>query len=105
MNIKTGLLSALTVLLSACSTIHFDRNNANSATSQTYQQWHHNFAFALYEGSKPVNLVEICPNGTWQSVQTEVSFINGLASLPVNFFGPIWYPKTVDVSCAASSNN
>lgn len=102
MNLKSGFLAVITITLSACSTIHFDRHSSTSATPHKYQHWHHNFAFALYEGSKPVNLVEACPQGNWQSVQTEVSFINGLASLPVNFFGPIWYPKTVDVSCASN---
>lgn len=101
MKFKTGLLAALALTISACTTIHFDRTPSVAGSSQTHQQWHHNFALALYEGSKPVNLVEICPNGNWQSVQTELSFLNGLASLPVNLLGPIWYPKTVDVTCAS----
>ena len=79
-----------------------DRNTDKQAESVTYQQWHHNFFFALYEGSKPVNLVEICQQQDWQSVKTEVSFLNGLATTVVNYVAPIWYPKTVDVSCTPS---
>jgi len=101
MNIKIGFLAALTLTVSACSTVHFDRTASITNNKETHQQWHHNFAFALYEGSKPVNLVEICPKGSWQSVQTEVSFLNGLAALPVNLLGPIWQPKTVDVTCSS----
>ncbi|MCD1597931.1 Bor family protein [Rheinheimera aquimaris] len=102
MNYKIGLSAALCVVLNACSTIHFDRNTDKQAESVTYQQWHHNFFFALYEGSKPVNLVEICQQQDWQSVKTEVSFLNGLATTVVNYVAPIWYPKTVDVSCTSS---
>lgn len=102
MNLKIGLFATLVLTLSACSTIHFDRTSNVVNSQKTYQQWHHNFAFALYEGSKPVNLVEICPNDNWQSVQTEVSFLNGLAAIPVNLLGPLWYPKTIDVICASN---
>lgn len=102
MKIKTALLAVVALTLSACTTIHFDRTASSAGSKLTHQQWHHNFALALYEGSQPVNLVEICPNGSWESVKTELSFINALASLPINFIGPIWYPKTVDVSCASN---
>uniref|UniRef100_UPI004048822A hypothetical protein n=1 Tax=Rheinheimera sp. TaxID=1869214 RepID=UPI004048822A len=57
MSFKTGLLIALTLTISACSTIHFDRFSATTDGKNTHQQWHHNFALALYEGSSPVNLV------------------------------------------------
>jgi hypothetical protein len=63
-----------------------------------HQEWHHNFALSLYEASEPVNLNSECRDMTWTSVKTERTFINGLAQV-VNVFAPIWYPKTVEVSC------
>jgi hypothetical protein len=104
MNIKAGLTGFACLVITACSTIQFDRNTASTAEAKTHQQWHHNFVFALYEGSKPVNLVEICPQNSWQSVKTEVSFLNVLAAVPANYFAPIWYPQTVDISCTAVTN-
>lgn len=104
MNIKTGLAGFACLIMAACSTIHFDRNNTSTAGVETYQQWHHNFFFALYEGSKPVNLVEICPQNSWQSVKIEVTFLNALAAIPANYFAPIWYPQTVDMNCTAVAN-
>ena len=97
---KLPLLAiALTLVLSGCTTMHFD--NGNMAKSGATQKWHHNFAFALYEASAPVALDNECSNKNWASVKTELTFINGLASGAVNVLGPIWYPKTVDVSCEA----
>ena len=66
---------------------------------QKNEKWHHNFAFALYEGSSVVNLRNECGRTEWVSVKTETSFVNGVASSVVNIAGPIWYPKTVEVSC------
>jgi hypothetical protein len=96
---KSGLLPViLLVLVSGCTTIHFD-NGDTSNPSTVKTQWHHNVVLALYEVSDPVNLKEECGSEQWTSVKTELSFINGLASSAVNFFIPIWYPKTVEVSC------
>ena len=96
---KNILLIILCVtFFSGCSTIHFDKGEQVNS-SKTKQLWHHNFAFALYEGSSPVNLQKECGNVPWASVKTELTFINGLASIAGNTLGPIWYPKTVEISC------
>lgn len=87
--------------LTGCTNIHFDNGEYDDlANNHKSEQWHHNFAAALYEGSDAVDLSEICPDSQWQSVHTYKSFTNGLAELVVNDLGPIWYPKTVEVSCA-----
>ncbi|MBA6357970.1 MULTISPECIES: Bor/Iss family lipoprotein [unclassified Colwellia] len=96
---KNILLGVLCVtLFSGCSTIHFDKGD-QVKSNQTTQLWHHNFALSLYEGSPVVDLQNECGNTPWASVKTELTFINGLASGAVNMLGPIWYPKTVEVSC------
>lgn len=95
-NILVSLLCL--VAASGCSTIHFDKGEPVLAQKKT-ENWHHNFAFSLYEGSSVVNLSNECGKTEWVSVKTEKSFINGLASGAVNLAGPIWYPKTVEVSC------
>ncbi|KPM81253.1 Bor family protein [Pseudoalteromonas sp. ACER1] len=97
-------LLATTVLvatLSGCTNIYFDNGSAAQANkAPATEQWHHNFAAALYEGSEPVDLSEECPDSEWQTVHTYKSFTNGLAEAAVNQVGPIWYPKTVEISCA-----
>ena len=97
--IRILILSVL--LVSGCTTIHFD--NGEDEGVKTTQQWHHNFALALYEGSEAIDLSNQCGDREWSSVKTERSFINGLADSVVgsisNGFGPIWTPKTVEVSC------
>lgn len=93
---KMALL--MVVVLSGCTTIHFD-NGPEVVAPPTTEQWHHNFVLALYEGSDPVDLEEECRDGDWQSVKTELTFINGLAQVVANLVLPIWYPKTVQVTC------
>ncbi len=92
------LLSMLSI--SGCTTIHFD-NGPQNPTDKTMsiEQWHHNFAGGIYEGSKPVNLEKSCEGKTWNSVQTQLSVMNNIASGLVNVVGPIWYPKTVTIAC------
>ncbi|MBE0377452.1 MULTISPECIES: Bor/Iss family lipoprotein [Pseudoalteromonas] len=98
----TGLLAIVfIVVLAGCTNIHFDNGEYDDlAENHKSEQWHHNFAAALYEGSSAVDLSEICTDSQWQSVHSYKSFTNGLAELVVNEVGPIWYPKTVEVSCA-----
>ena len=99
---KSKLISALVVILmSGCSTIHFDKGEQNSnSVKKTTQVWHHNYVFALYEGSSVIDPSKECSNSQWSSVKTELSFINGLSGGVVNgIIGPVWYPKIVEVSC------
>ena len=96
---KKIILSAV-ILLSGCTTIHFDRNSTLDLNATKTEAWHHNALLALVEVSDPVNLKEQCGDQTWTSVKTELTFINGLASGIINTLtAPIWYPKTVEVSC------
>lgn len=96
---KILILSVL--LISGCTTIHFD--NGEDKGVKATEQWHHNFAMGLYEGSGPVDLGQECGEREWSSVKTEYSFLNGLTDGVVgglrNGLGPIWAPKTVEVSC------
>jgi hypothetical protein len=88
----------LSVALSGCTTIYFDKGKNVKATEVT-EKWHHNFALGLYEQSPPVNPKRECGSKAWVSVKTEESFLNGLAGGAVNLFGPIWYPQTVEIAC------
>jgi len=100
MQTKILLIAALTLFATGCTSIHFDNGSQGVNARATSEQWHHNFALALYEGSSPVDLKANCNGGQWQSVETQLSFINGLAAGAANIVGPIWYPKTVKTSCA-----
>ncbi|KZZ44173.1 hypothetical protein A3759_30190 [Thalassolituus sp. HI0120] len=97
---KKVILAAALLLMAGCSTIHFDRNPEPQATPFQTEEWHHNAILALVEVSDPVNLEDKCEgNKEWTSVKTELTFVNGLVSGLVNIFFPLWYPKTVEVSC------
>ncbi len=84
--------------VTGCSTIHFDKSAPVTAPATT-SQWHHNFVLALVEGSEPVDVKKECGQQSWSSVKTELTFANGISSIPANLFLPIWYPKTVTVTC------
>jgi len=89
----------LVVLICGCTTIHFD-NGSDMGKNITKEKWHHNTALNLYELSDPINLKEECGSDKWVSVQTELSLENGVASNFVNSILPVWYPKTVKISCS-----
>mgnify|MGYP000016418147 CR=1 FL=1 len=93
------LLIIAVILLSGCTTIHFDRNANLDLNAAKTEKWHHNAVLALVEVSDPVNLAQECGDQQWSSVKTELTFVNGLVSGIVNFIAPIWYPKTVEISC------
>jgi hypothetical protein len=95
-----NLIVLFAILLSGCTTIHFDRNENLDLNATKSETWHHNAVLALVEVSDPVNLEEECGEKEWSSVKTELTFVNGLVSSIVNFVAPLWYPKTVEVSCS-----
>lgn len=103
MNNKTILSMIFTLLISGCSTMHFDKGEKSEAVkaSQVTESWHHNFFFALFEASSPSDPIKECNNAEWSSVKTEVSFINGLTGGLVNgaLMFPLWEPQTVEISC------
>lgn len=92
------IILSITILLSGCYTIHFDKSG-EPVSGVEYEQWHHNLAYDLYELSDPVNPQEVCGDQNWSSVKTEVSFVNGLAGIVGTMILPIWYPKTAAVTC------
>lgn len=87
------------LILSGCTTIHFD-NGEDPQGFKPADSWHHNFVLDLYEGSDPVNLERKCYDHEWTSVKTELTFLNGLARLAVNWIAPLWYPKEVETTCS-----
>ena len=95
------LLMTVAILLSVsgCTTIHFDKTDTVNLNATKTEDWHHNALLALVEVSDPVNLEEKCGDQEWTSVKTELTFANGFFSGLINFIVPVWYPKTVEVSC------
>lgn len=86
------------LLLTGCTTIHFDNGEEVQGIAAA-DKWHHNFFFDLYEASAPVNLETECADREWSSVKTELTFLNVLARSAVNWLAPIWYPKVVETTC------
>ncbi len=98
--IKTALLASSIALTCGCTNMHFDNSNT-SAGEQSEPDWHHNVVFGLIEVSDPVDVKEQCGNKDWNSVHTQISFINGLAGALVGVILPgVWQPKTAQVTCA-----
>lgn len=93
------IIAISVVLLSGCTTIHFDRNIEPATNPTVVKEWHHNMVLSLIEVSAPINLEERCKEQQWTSVKTELSFLNILAGGAVNTIAPIWYPKSVEISC------
>ena len=85
--------------------MHFDNgpilnNSSVSDNKETIEKWHHNFFADAWEVSDPVNLSKHCNNSEWESVKTEISFLNALSRFPQEILKlPIWYPKTVTILC------
>jgi hypothetical protein len=100
LKLKLILILSASLFVSGCTTIHFDNGQQLATNNVTTQKWHHNVVFSLYELSEPVNLDKECVSAPWASVKTEKTFINGLAASVTNSIGPIWYPKTVEVTCS-----
>jgi len=98
MNI-TKLICAMAIIFSSgCSTMYFENGNQVNANS-TYEQWHHNYALSLVEGSDSIQPKNVCQK-KWASVKTELTFLNGLAGGVINGIVPmVWYPKTVEIAC------
>ena len=99
------LLILLSVLICGCTKMHFDNgpilnNSSVSDNKETIEKWHHNLFFDSWEVSDSVNLSKHCNNSEWESVKTEISFLNALSRFPQDILNlPIWYPKTVTILC------
>ena len=99
------LLILLSILICGCTKMHFDNgpilnNSSVSDNKETIEKWHHNFLFDSWEVSDSVNLSKHCNNSEWESVKTEISFLNALSRFPQEILQlPIWYPKTVTILC------
>jgi hypothetical protein len=89
---------ALLFTVTGCFHIHYITNEP-VAPSPADESWHHNFIYGLVEGSPPVPVSQICPDG-YAKVESETSFVNGLVRV-LTF--SIYTPETVTVSCKAGS--
>ena len=102
---KIKLLNLLSILICGCTKMHFDNgpilnNSSVSHNKETIEKWHHNLFFDSWEVSDSVNLSKHCNNSEWESVKTEISFLNALPIFPQQILNlPIWYPKTVTILC------
>ncbi len=93
------LLAIAIILLSGCTTIHFDRDNTIYLDAVKVEKWHHNMVAEIIEVSDPVRLDQECGDKQWSSIQTEETFFDGLIKIIINQVAPIWAPKTVTISC------
>ena len=103
MLVKKKLLILLSILICGCTKMHFDNglilnNSSVSDNKETIEKWHHNLFFDTWEVSDSVNLSKHCNNSEWESVKTEISFLNALSRFPQGILKlPIWSPKTVKI--------
>lgn len=99
-NIKSMMVGLLVMTaLAGCSTIEFTNGSAAAVGTESYDYWHHNVAFSLYELSQPVGL-DNCQNGTWSALTVEKSFISAVAGSADMFIGfDAWDPWAVALDC------
>lgn len=93
------LLFFICLFLIECHVTTFKNTNANTSNGKAHSKWHHLIILDLMEVSDPVNLKKECGTGQWSSVEVKRSFLNTLAEIIVNWVLPIWYPKTVTITC------
>ena len=96
---KSLIAFIVILLVSGCTTIHFDQAEPIvKDSSNSHSAWHHNMVLSLVEVSEPVDLQAQCGSSEWASVTTETSFWNGLVQA-IPYMSWIWTPKTVTVQC------
>lgn len=107
----------ISLLLNGCATVYFENGEISNKSSAQKTVWHHNFIYALYEGSSPVKLQDNCGSDSWRSVKTQFTMLNLLSivgaegvfvSLTHTFIHPFfgaeiggasWTPMTVEILC------
>lgn len=62
--------------------------------------WHHSVVMGIAEISPPVDLVGLCPQGSWAVINEEMSFLNGLVG---GLTGGVYTPRTYTVTCGAGA--
>ncbi len=100
---KMSVLGLVVLVLTAgCSTIRFHSGETGDSRTTT-QEWHHIAAFRLIEASAPVDMNDRCPGKGWSMVQTERSFLSGLAGLVDNIIigVEVWEPLDVQYVCSS----
>ena len=103
-NKKTQIWLIFSILISGCTTMHFDNGLLSQKSSKldriTSEKWHHNFFFDSWEISDSVNLNNECIESEWESIKTETSFLNAISRIPLEILKiPLWYPRTVTIIC------
>lgn len=75
-------------------------NSSASDNKENNEKQHRNLIFDTWEVSDSVNLNKHCNNSEWETVKTEISFLNALSKFTQQILQlPIWYPKTVTILC------
>ncbi len=77
-----------------CFHIHYVTGEPQ-APNASYEAWHHGGIFGLVEFVQPLDVSNICPQGTAR-VDSEESFLNGLVRAVT---WSLYTPETVTVTC------
>ena len=85
-------------LLTGCHKIYYHKTPSMVAnkSAATVNEWHHIGVVGLVEFSEPTNLKRYCADTTWNSVETENSFLTGLVSAVT--YG-LYTPRMANVMC------
>jgi len=101
--IRNILLAIITTLLfSGCSKMYFHNGEPSNSVTLQNEQTHRHTVFNLVEISDPINLNEKCPSNDWDTIETELSFLDFLISSIDNFLigVDVYGQKTVNYSCS-----
>lgn len=93
-------IPALTLMLSACSTITFEQYQ-QPGEQPSENRWHHMALNGIVEISRPLDLKPICGDRTWNSITTEYTVLNAITSaiVPSVPFVVTYTPYTIKVEC------
>jgi hypothetical protein len=92
-------LFSVVLVFSGCYRLTFDNGPLpQNEAEHPHREWHHIGIIRLVEFSDPVDLYERCKGKEWTSVETELTFIQGvIAFLPYNY---VYHPREVEWACA-----
>jgi len=94
--LKITVILSFVLASAGCHKMQIHNGPRAELTSFEQGEWHHDGVVGLVEFSPPMDLSKQCPGGTWQSVQVQRSFIQGLVQAIT--FG-LYTPWDTNVQC------
>lgn len=94
------ILFFLALMLSACNSITFVQNEQEGEQLKQ-KRWHHGTINGLVELSAPLDIRQFCGDKTWNTIKTELTFLNSLVNSVIPKFGALSFYSawTNEIEC------